>query len=155
MFTKDSTVTAQLAAVKSTADAAATKTAFDKYKTDNDKAVQAAAKAAEAAQGTADKALANAATADGKAVAAQNRADAAYTLADGKVSSVTASGAGYLTLSATEGKTPAISGSLTVQAVADATSSKKGLAEAYDVKSYVDNKVSTSITAALTWEEFN
>lgn len=154
-FTKDSTATAQLAAVRATANAAATKTEFNKYKTDNDKAVQAAASAASGAQGTADKALANAATADGKAVTAQNRADAAYTLADGKVSSVTASGAGYLTLSATEGKTPAISGSLTVHAVADATSSKKGLAEAYDVKSYVDSKVSTSITAALTWEEFN
>lgn len=154
-FTKDSTATAQLKAVKATADAAAKSADFEKYKTDNDKAVKAAASAASGAQGTADKALANAATADGKAVTAQNRADAAYTLADGKVSSVTASGSGYLTLSATEGKTPAISGSLTVQAMDGATSSKKGLAEAYDVKSYVDSKVSTSITAALTWEEFN
>lgn len=154
-FSKDSTVSAQLSAVKATADAAAKSSEFESYKTSNNAAVKAAADAADAAQDTADKALANAATADGKAVTAQNRADAAYTLADGKVSSVTASGAGYLTLSATEGKTPAISGSLTVQAVADATSSKKGLAEAYDVKSYVDNKVSTSINAALTWEEFN
>lgn len=154
-FTKDSTVTAQLAAVKSTADAALPNATFTAFQATNTQAITDAKKAGTDAQDTANTAVANAAAADGKAVAAQNRADAAYTLADGKVSSVTASGAGYLTLSATEGKTPAISGSLTVQAVADATTSKKGLAEAYDVKSYVDNKVSTSISAAMVWEQFD
>lgn len=154
-FSKTSTVTAQLAAVKSTAEAALPAATYDTYVSKTATTLSNLDTAVKAAKSQADKGVADAATADGKAVTAQNRADAAYTLADGKVSSVTASGAGYLTLSATEGKTPAISGSLTVQAVADATTSKKGLAEAYDVKSYVDNKVSTSITAALTWEEFN
>lgn len=154
-FSKDSTVSAQLAAVKTKADNALPAATYNTYVSETATTLSNLDTAVKAAKSQADKGVADAATADGKAVTAQNRADAAYTLADGKVSSVTASGAGYLTLSATEGKTPAISGSLTVQAVADATSSKKGLAEAYDVKSYVDNKVSTSITAALTWEEFN
>lgn len=154
-FSKDSTVSAQLAAVKTKADNALPTATYNTYVSKTATTLSNLDTAVKAAKSQADKGVADAATADGKAVTAQNRADAAYTLADGKVSSVTASGAGYLTLSATEGKTPAISGSLTTQAVADATTSKKGLAEAYDVKSYVDNKVSTSINAALTWEEFN
>lgn len=73
--------------------------------------------------------------------------------ADTALQTVSASGAGYLTMSAAakSGTTQAISGSLTVQAVAGASSSAKGLAESSDVKAYVDAQVGA---AKLQWGTF-
>lgn len=72
--------------------------------------------------------------------------------ADSALQTVSASGAGYLTLSAAakSNGTQAVSGSLAVQAMATASTSAKGLAEASDVKAYVDS----ATESAMTWEEF-
>lgn len=66
-------------------------------------------------------------------------------LADTAIQEVTASAGGYLHLSVADKRV--INGSLDVQSVATASSSQQGLAEASDVKSYVESM--------FTWTEIN
>lgn len=72
--------------------------------------------------------------------------------ADNALQSVSASGDAYVTASAGSKtkNSQAITVSATVQAVSSASASAKGLAEASDVKDYVDNHVSTT----LAWASF-
>lgn len=74
------------------------------------------------------------------------------TKADNALQSVSASGDDYITASAgaKAGNSQAITVSTKVQAVSSASTSAKGLAEASDVKNYVDNHVSTT----LAWASF-
>lgn len=74
------------------------------------------------------------------------------TKADNALQSVSASGDDYITASAgaKAGNSQAITVSTKVQAVNSASASAKGLAEASDVKNYVDNHVSTT----LAWASF-
>lgn len=85
--------------------------------------------------------------------AAANYATAAQGLkADSALQSVSASGSDYISASF-EAKTnneQALSVSATVQAVATASTTAKGLAEASDVKDYVDNHVAST----LSWTVF-
>lgn len=75
------------------------------------------------------------------------------TAAASAVQSVRAANTGtYISVAAAKsGTTINLTPSVTVRAVSSATSSAKGLAEASDVKSYVDSQVSS----VLVWEEFN
>lgn len=75
------------------------------------------------------------------------------TKADNALQSVSASGSNYITASAgaKANNAQAISVSATVQSVSSASASAKGLAEASDVKDYVDNHVADT----LSWAEFN
>ena len=85
--------------------------------------------------------------------AGNNYATAAQgTKADNALQSVSASGDDYITASAgaKAGNSQTITVSTTVQAVGSASASAKGLAEASDVKNYVDNHVSTT----LAWASF-
>ena len=74
------------------------------------------------------------------------------TKADNALQSVSASGDDYITASAgaKAGNSQTITVSTKVQAVNSASASAKGLAEASDVKNYVDNHVSTT----LAWASF-
>ena len=74
------------------------------------------------------------------------------TKADNALQSVSASGDDYITASAgaKADNSQAINVSTKVQAVSSASASAKGLAEASDVKNYVDNHVSTT----LAWASF-
>lgn len=74
------------------------------------------------------------------------------TKADNALQSVSASGDDYITASAgaKTGNSQTITVSTKVQAVSSASASAKGLAEASDVKNYVDNHVSTT----LAWASF-
>ena len=74
------------------------------------------------------------------------------TKADNALQSISASGDAYITASAgaKAGNSQAITVSTNVQAVSSASASAKGLAEASDVKNYVDNHVSTT----LAWASF-
>ena len=74
------------------------------------------------------------------------------TKADNALQSVSASGDNYITASAgaKAGNSQTITVSTKVQAVSSASASAKGLAEASDVKNYVDNHVSTT----LAWASF-
>ena len=74
------------------------------------------------------------------------------TKADNALLSVSASGDDYITASAgaKAGNSQTITVSTNVQAVSSASASAKGLAEASDVKNYVDNHVSTT----LAWASF-
>ena len=74
------------------------------------------------------------------------------TKADNALQSVSASGDDYITASAgaKAGNSQTITVSTNVQAVSSASASAKGLAEASDVKNYVDNHVSTT----LAWASF-
>lgn len=74
------------------------------------------------------------------------------TKADNALQSISASGDAYITASAgaKAGNSQTITVSTTVQAVGSASASAKGLAEASDVKTYVDNHVSTT----LAWASF-
>ena len=91
---------------------------------------------------------------DEKITAAGNKyATAAQgTKADNALQSVSASGDDYITASAgaKAGNSQTITVSTNVQAVSSASASAKGLAEASDVKNYVDNHVSTT----LAWASF-
>ena len=73
------------------------------------------------------------------------------TKADTALQSVSASGAGNLTLTAAakSGTTQAISGSLTTSTV---SSNGSGLVIASDVKSYVDSAVNTAVSSALKYK---
>lgn len=85
--------------------------------------------------------------------AGNNYATAAQgTKADNALQSVSASGDDYITASAgaKAGNSQTITVSTKVQAVNSASASAKGLAEASDVKNYVDNHVSTT----LAWASF-
>lgn len=85
--------------------------------------------------------------------AGNNYATAAQgTKADNALQSVSASGDDYITASAgaKAGNSQTITVSTNVQAVNSASTSAKGLAEASDVKNYVDNHVSTT----LAWASF-
>lgn len=85
--------------------------------------------------------------------AGNNYATAAQgTKADNALQSVSASGDDYITASAgaKAGNSQTITVSTNVQAVSSASASAKGLAEASDVKNYVDNHVSTT----LAWASF-
>lgn len=85
--------------------------------------------------------------------AGNNYATAAQgTKADNALQSVSASGDDYIIASAgaKAGNSQAITVSTKVQAVSSASASAKGLAEASDVKNYVDNHVSTT----LAWASF-
>lgn len=85
--------------------------------------------------------------------AGNNYATAAQgTKADNALQSVSASGDDYITASAgaKAGNSQTITVSTNVQAVNSASASAKGLAEASDVKNYVDNHVSTT----LAWASF-
>lgn len=85
--------------------------------------------------------------------AGNNYATAAQgTKADNALQSVSASGDDYIIASAgvKAGNSQAITVSTKVQAVNSASASAKGLAEASDVKNYVDNHVSTT----LAWASF-
>ena len=85
---------------------------------------------------------------DGKATTTQGG------YADSALQTVSASGSGYLTLSAASktgnngAKTQAISGSLTIQPIATADSSHQGLAEASDVKAAIDGASNTYATTS-------
>ena len=74
------------------------------------------------------------------------------TKADNALQSVSASGDNYITASAgaKAGNSQTITVSTNVQAVSSASARAKGLAEASDVKNYVDNHVSTT----LAWASF-
>ena len=74
------------------------------------------------------------------------------TKADNALQSISASGDDYITASAgaKAGNSQTITVSTNVQAVSSASASAKGLAEASDVKNYVDNHVSTT----LAWASF-
>ena len=74
------------------------------------------------------------------------------TKADNALQSVSASGDNYITVSAgaKADNSQTITVSTKVQAVSSASASAKGLAEASDVKNYVDNHVSTT----LAWASF-
>ena len=74
------------------------------------------------------------------------------TKADNALQSISASGDAYITASAgaKAGNSQTITVSTKVQAVNSASASAKGLAEASDVKNYVDNHVSTT----LAWASF-
>lgn len=74
------------------------------------------------------------------------------TKADNALQSISASGDDYITASAgaKAGNSQTITVSTKVQAVNSASTSAKGLAEASDVKNYVDNHVSTT----LAWASF-
>lgn len=74
------------------------------------------------------------------------------TKADNALQSVSASGDAYITASAgaKADNSQAITVSTKVQAVSSASASAKGLAEAFDVKNYVDTHVSTT----LAWASF-
>ena len=91
---------------------------------------------------------------DEKITAAGNKyaTSAQGTKADNALQSVSASGDDYITASAgaKAGNSQAITVSTKVQAVSSASASAKGLAEASDVKNYVDNHVSTT----LAWASF-
>ena len=85
--------------------------------------------------------------------AGNNYATAAQgTKADNALQSVSASGDDYITASAgaKANNSQTITVSTNVQAVSSASASAKGLAEASDVKNYVDNHVSTT----LAWASF-
>ena len=87
------------------------------------------------------------------AAAGNNYATSAQgTKADNALQSVSASGDNYITASAgaKAGNSQTITVSTNVQAVSSASASAKGLAEASDVKNYVDNHVSTT----LAWASF-
>ena len=87
------------------------------------------------------------------AAAGNNYATAAQgTKADNALQSVSASGDDYITASAgaKANNSQAITVSTKVQAVSSASASAKGLAEASDVKNYVDTHVSTT----LAWASF-
>lgn len=86
------------------------------------------------------------------AAAANYATKAQGTKADNALQSVSASGENYITASAgaKASNSQAITVSATVQAVNSASASAKGLAEASDVKNYVDNHVSTT----LAWASF-
>ena len=91
---------------------------------------------------------------DEKITAAGNKyaTSAQGTKADNALQSVSASGDDYITASAgaKAGNSQTITVSTNVQAVSSASASAKGLAEASDVKNYVDNHVSTT----LAWASF-
>ena len=91
---------------------------------------------------------------DEKITAAGNNyaTSAQGTKADNALQSVSASGDDYITASAgaKANNSQAITVSTKVQAVSSASASAKGLAEASDVKNYVDNHVSTT----LAWASF-
>ena len=91
---------------------------------------------------------------DEKITAAGNNyaTSAQGTKADNALQSVSASGDDYITASAgaKAGNSQTITVSTKVQAVSSASASAKGLAEAFDVKNYVDNHVSTT----LAWASF-
>lgn len=91
---------------------------------------------------------------DEKITAAGNNyaTSAQGTKADNALQSVSASGDDYITASAgaKAGNSQTITVSTNVQAVSSASASAKGLAEASDVKNYVDNHVSTT----LAWASF-
>ena len=91
---------------------------------------------------------------DEKITAAGNNyaTSAQGTKADNALQSVSASGDDYITASAgaKAGNSQTITVSTKVQAVSSASASAKGLAEASDVKNYVDNHVSTT----LAWASF-
>ena len=91
---------------------------------------------------------------DEKITAAGNNyaTSAQGTKADNALQSVSASGDDYITASAgaKAGNSQTITVSTKVQAVSSASASAKGLAEASDVKNYVDNHVSTT----LAWTSF-
>lgn len=85
--------------------------------------------------------------------AGNNYATAAQgTKADNALQLISASGDDYITASAgaKAGNSQTITVSTNVQAVSSASASAKGLAEASDVKNYVDNHVSTT----LAWASF-
>jgi hypothetical protein len=85
-------------------------------------------------------------------VAATSTLTAAVTNANSALQSVSASGDSYVTASfaAKASNAQALTVSTKTQAVSTASSSAKGLAEASDVKTYVDNHVAT----ALAWTTF-
>lgn len=91
---------------------------------------------------------------DEKITAAGNNyaTSAQGTKADNALQSISASGDEYITASAgaKAGNSQTITVSTNVQAVSSASASAKGLAEASDVKNYVDNHVSTT----LAWASF-
>lgn len=91
---------------------------------------------------------------DEKITAAGNNyaTSAQGTKADNALQSISASGDDYITASAgaKAGNSQTITVSTNVQAVSSASASAKGLAEASDVKNYVDNHVSTT----LAWASF-
>lgn len=91
---------------------------------------------------------------DEKITAAGNNyaTSAQGTKADNALQSISASGDDYITASAgaKANNSQAITVSTKVQAVSSASASAKGLAEASDVKNYVDNHVSTT----LAWASF-
>ena len=91
---------------------------------------------------------------DEKITAAGNNyaTSAQGTKADNALQSISASGDDYITASAgaKAGNSQTITVSTNVQAVNSASASAKGLAEASDVKNYVDNHVSTT----LAWASF-
>lgn len=91
---------------------------------------------------------------DEKITAAGNNyaTSAQGTKADNALQSISASGDDYITASAgaKAGNSQTITVSTKVQAVSSASASAKGLAEASDVKNYVDNHVSTT----LAWASF-
>ena len=91
---------------------------------------------------------------DEKITAAGNNyaTSAQGTKADNALQSISASGDAYITASAgaKANNSQAITVSTKVQAVSSASASAKGLAEASDVKNYVDNHVSTT----LAWASF-
>lgn len=91
---------------------------------------------------------------DEKITAAGNNyaTSAQGTKADNALQSVSASGDDYITASAgaKAGNSQTITVSTNVQAVSSASASAKGLAEASDVKNYVDKHVSTT----LAWASF-
>lgn len=91
---------------------------------------------------------------DEKITAAGNNyaTSAQGTKADNALQSVSASGDDYITASAgaKAGNSQTITVSTKVQAVSSASAGAKGLAEASDVKNYVDNHVSTT----LAWASF-
>lgn len=94
-------------------------------------------------------------TAGSIAKAAKDALDAAKTYADGKISGLTettktSSDGTYVnvTVKTENGQVKSVSTSDTIQALSTADASHKGLAEASDVKDYVDNKVSDKNVSA-------
>lgn len=181
-FTEETTVSAQLAAVKTTADAAAVKTSVDAslalkadksaletvtdsyvssfggakgaISVDTDNNTNGAVKFtmdASTLKGTVNG-LGTAAFTNTNAYATADQGTKANTAIQGVTAETPElNNTDYVAVHASEDETThevTLSSSVKVQAVADAAESAKGLAEASDVKAYVDSKVTS---AALTW----
>lgn len=153
-FSEASTVSAQLAAVKTTADNALPAATFTSFQTTNTQAIADAKKAGTDAQATANQAVTDAANA--QTTANQGVADAAAALAEAnkKVASVTIAGDDYITVSDASGNSSTdrkMSVALDVATdIANLTADNKQVANAKSMKDYVDNK----IVAAMVWEQF-